>query len=64
MYDNHDKILIPQVLQQYWETKDNEKVGFSMPYYYASDFIVFLETARIQVSLKPCVFYCNLLKII
>ena len=47
MHDNHDKILIPQVLQQYWETKDNEKVGFSMPYYYASDFIVFFENATI-----------------
>ncbi|WP_285819274.1 hypothetical protein [Helicobacter bilis] len=47
MHDNHDKILIPQVLQQYWEARDNEKVGFSMPYYYASDFIVFFENATI-----------------
>ncbi|WP_104718784.1 phosphotransferase [Helicobacter trogontum] len=50
IYENHDKVLIPRVLHQYWKTTtvgDGNEFGFSMPYYYANDCVTFFENTTI-----------------
>lgn len=54
IYKNHSHIIVPQIYKQYWDNKPTEfaKFGFSMPYYYASDFIMFFENSTTTNIIK------------
>ena len=54
IYKDHNHIIVPQVCKQYWDREliECDKFGFSMPYLYASDFIMFFENSAISDVVK------------